>query len=86
MLIPVGATLVARDTLVEAVKPFAKRTSAERELKKFERRAAPPGTGSAPSSAPAPSSSVSPVSAATRPRVWSSATALGEKSVVGAAP
>ena len=37
-LIPVGATLVARDNVVDAVKPFvASRTSAERELNKLGR-------------------------------------------------
>jgi hypothetical protein len=38
VLIPVGAALVARDTVLEAAKPFRSRTSVEKELKKFERR------------------------------------------------
>ena len=38
VLIPVGAALAARDAVVEATKPFTSRTSAEKELKKFERR------------------------------------------------
>jgi uncharacterized protein (DUF1800 family) len=37
VLIPVGATLIARDNVVEAVKPYTKRTTAERELKKLRR-------------------------------------------------
>jgi hypothetical protein len=39
VLIPVGATLVARDSVVEAVKPYAAgRESAERELDKLQKR------------------------------------------------
>ena len=50
MLIPVGAALTARDNVVEDVKPYTSRDSAEKEitkppeaasttdLKKFERR------------------------------------------------
>jgi hypothetical protein len=38
VLIPVGAALVARDNLVEAARPFTNRQTAERELRKFERR------------------------------------------------
>ncbi|MDQ3768500.1 MAG: hypothetical protein M3370_03345, partial [Actinomycetota bacterium] len=37
MLVPVGATLIARDNVVEAVRPYTKRTTAERELKKLQR-------------------------------------------------
>ncbi|MCA1678761.1 MAG: hypothetical protein LC777_07350, partial [Actinobacteria bacterium] len=36
--IPVGAALVARESVLEAARPFTKRTSAKRELNKFERR------------------------------------------------
>jgi len=39
-LVGVGATLIARDTVIELVDRFGTRTSAERELKKFERRGA----------------------------------------------
>lgn len=38
VLVPVGAALIARDGVVEAVKPFRTRTGAEKELKRFERR------------------------------------------------
>jgi hypothetical protein len=38
VLIPVGAALVARDSLVETAKGFQSRTGVERELKRFERR------------------------------------------------
>jgi hypothetical protein len=42
LLIPVGATLIARDNVVETVKPYVKRTTASREvsknLKRYERR------------------------------------------------
>lgn len=38
VLVPVGAALVAGENLTETVKLYTKRTSAERELKKFERR------------------------------------------------
>ena len=39
VLIPVGAALTARDTVVESVKPFySNRESAERELNKLQRR------------------------------------------------
>lgn len=38
VLIPVGAALVARDTLVETAQGFSTRTGVERELKRFERR------------------------------------------------
>ena len=42
VLIPVGATLVARDTVVDTVKPYVKATTRSREvsknLKKYERR------------------------------------------------
>lgn len=39
VLIPVGAALVARDTVVEAAKPYtAGRDSAERELDKLQKR------------------------------------------------
>ena len=42
MLVPVGASLLARDNLVSTVKGFATkyrtRTSFERELKRYERR------------------------------------------------
>src|SRR5712691_753828 len=38
VLIPVGAALVARDNVVEAVQPFTQPTTAERELKKLQRR------------------------------------------------
>ncbi|HEY0711240.1 MAG TPA: hypothetical protein VGF45_01105, partial [Polyangia bacterium] len=38
VLIPVGAALIARDKVVAAAKPYTSRTSAEKELKKFERR------------------------------------------------
>jgi hypothetical protein len=42
VLIPVGATLIARDNVVETVKPYVKRTTASREvtknLKRYERR------------------------------------------------
>ena len=38
LLIPVGAALIARDAVVDITKPYTSRTSAEKELKKFERR------------------------------------------------
>jgi ElaB/YqjD/DUF883 family membrane-anchored ribosome-binding protein len=38
VLVPVGAALIARDGVVDAVKPFRTRTGAGRELKRFERR------------------------------------------------
>ena len=38
MLIPVGAALVARDTVVEAAKPYPSRDTAERELTKLQRQ------------------------------------------------
>jgi hypothetical protein len=38
VLVPVGAALVARDNVVEATKPFRSVGSAEREIKKYERR------------------------------------------------
>jgi len=38
VLVPVGAALTARDNVVEATKPFRSAQSAEREIKKFERR------------------------------------------------
>jgi hypothetical protein len=38
VLIPVGATLTARDNVVETVRPFVKRTSARREVEKLQRR------------------------------------------------
>ena len=38
VLVPVGAALIARDNVVDAVKPFRKRNSAEREIRRFERR------------------------------------------------
>ena len=38
VLIPVGAALVARDSLIETAKQFQTRTGVERELKRFERR------------------------------------------------
>ncbi len=44
MLVPVGATLVARDNLVSTVKDLTtrarSRSSLERELKRYERRGA----------------------------------------------
>ncbi|HET8672961.1 MAG TPA: hypothetical protein VFL87_04965 [Thermoleophilaceae bacterium] len=40
MLIPVGAALTARDNVVENVKPFTSRTTAEREITKLQRRVA----------------------------------------------
>ena len=41
VLIPVGAALVARDNVVEAVQPYTKRDTAERELNKLQRQPAP---------------------------------------------
>src|SRR4051812_9225105 len=38
VLIPVGATLTARDNVVDTVKPFVKRTTARREVEKLQRR------------------------------------------------
>jgi hypothetical protein len=42
VLVPLGATLIARDNVVETVKPYVKRTTAQREvtknLKRYERR------------------------------------------------
>ena len=42
VLIPVGATLIARDNVVETVKPYVKRETAQREvtktLNRYERR------------------------------------------------
>jgi len=38
VLVPVGAALIVRDNLVEAVKPFRTLQSTERQLKRFERR------------------------------------------------
>ena len=38
MLIPVGAALVARDSVVEATKPYTSRDTAERELTKLQRQ------------------------------------------------
>lgn len=38
LLIPVGAALVARDTVVEVARSYGSRDSAEKELRKFERR------------------------------------------------
>jgi hypothetical protein len=42
VLIPVGATLIARDNVVETIKPYVKRDTAQREvtksLKRYERR------------------------------------------------
>jgi hypothetical protein len=42
VLIPVGATLIARDNVVETVKPYVTRTTAQREftksIKRYERR------------------------------------------------
>jgi hypothetical protein len=40
VLIPVGAALTARDNVVENVKPFTSRTTAEREISKLQRRVA----------------------------------------------
>jgi guanylate kinase len=36
--VPVGAALVARDAVTEAVEPWTKSTGRERELRKYERR------------------------------------------------
>ena len=38
VLIPVGAALVARDSVIETAKGFQTRTGLERELRRFERR------------------------------------------------
>lgn len=38
MLIPVGATLLARDNVVETVRPYTRRLTAEREVKRLQRR------------------------------------------------
>jgi hypothetical protein len=38
VLVPVGAALIARDGVVETLKPFRTRTGAEKEIKRFERR------------------------------------------------
>jgi hypothetical protein len=42
VLIPLGATLIARDNVVETVKPYVKRATAQREvsknIKRYERR------------------------------------------------
>ena len=38
VLIPVGAALIARDSMLETAKGFQTRTGIERELKRFERR------------------------------------------------
>jgi hypothetical protein len=38
VLIPVGATLVARDSVIEAVKPLADGETRERELSKLQKR------------------------------------------------
>jgi hypothetical protein len=40
LLIPVGAALIARDNVVDGVKPFTSRTTAEREINKLQRRVA----------------------------------------------
>jgi hypothetical protein len=40
VLIPVGAALTARDNVVENVKPFTSRNTAEREITKLQRRVA----------------------------------------------
>jgi hypothetical protein len=40
VLIPVGAALIARDNVLENVKPFTSRTTAEREINKLQRRVA----------------------------------------------
>jgi hypothetical protein len=39
VLTGVGATLVARDNVVETVKPYTKRTTAQREVQKLQRKA-----------------------------------------------
>ena len=44
MLIPVGATLIARDNVVETVKPYVTRTTAQREISKSLKRAERRGT------------------------------------------
>ena len=38
VLVPVGAALVARDSVLEAARPFRSTKGVEREIKKFERR------------------------------------------------
>ena len=38
VLIPVGATLVARDSVIEAVKPLADSTTRDQELNKLQKR------------------------------------------------
>jgi hypothetical protein len=38
VLVPVGAALTARDTVLDAAKPFRSVQGTEREIKKFERR------------------------------------------------
>jgi hypothetical protein len=38
VLVPVGAALIARDGVVDAVKPFQTKTGREKEIKRFERR------------------------------------------------
>jgi hypothetical protein len=40
VLIPVGAALTARDNVLENVKPFTSRTTAEREITRLQRRVA----------------------------------------------
>ncbi|MBA3370733.1 MAG: hypothetical protein H0T96_04655, partial [Thermoleophilaceae bacterium] len=40
VLIPVGAALEVRETVIEAAKPFTSREAAERELSKYQRRIA----------------------------------------------
>jgi predicted transcriptional regulator len=44
VLIPVGATLVARDNVVETVKPYVKRTTRSREVTKNIKRSERRGT------------------------------------------
>jgi hypothetical protein len=44
VLIPVGATLIARDNVVQTVRPFVTRTTAQRELTKSLKRAERRGT------------------------------------------
>ena len=39
VLTGVGATLTARDNVVETVKPYTKRTTAQREVQKIQRKA-----------------------------------------------
>ncbi|GAC1316861.1 MAG: hypothetical protein NVSMB25_03410 [Thermoleophilaceae bacterium] len=38
MLIPVGATLIVRDSVIETVKPYTRPKTAQREIQKLQRR------------------------------------------------